>query len=128
MEEDMEILTTKADFEYFKKRCLFWIDYFGLKGWEYYFFHEQWNEKTFANVRINVIGRVVSLNLSKKWSNVRKTTKVELDKCAFHEVCEVLLGRLSYLAIERFIKDEEVDEEVHNIVRTLEKVVLEKRL
>jgi len=111
--------TTKKDFEIFKKEFLKWFNVFGLKDWKIYFFHDQIDETSYANITYNVAGRVatVRFNLEHngRYNNIKET--------AFHEVCELLLGKLVAVAEYRYVTENEITEATHDIIRRLEKVI-----
>ena len=112
--------TTDKDFEIFKGECEKWIQYFGLLGWEVSYAHKEFERKEImADICYNIFSRaaVIRLNL-KRPKNECNDQSIKLS--AFHEVCELLLGRLTYMAEARFLADGEVEEETHNIIRTLE--------
>lgn len=55
----------------------------------------------------------------------KDTTFEEVDKSAFHEVCEVLLLDLRRYA-DKSCSEVIIDKEVHKVIRTLENVLWEK--
>lgn len=118
--------TTKEHFEIFKKEAYKWIRIFGLYNWEVFFTHEKWND-TRAESSIDSTGKVATINLSITWKNL-KPTKEYIKEAAFHEVCELLLDPLAFLARERHITKEQIDMETHNIIGILEKVILKREL
>ena len=60
---------------------------------------------------------VISLNTAADEKNVNPAL------IAFHEVTELLLARIRYLATERYIQPDEVDDAIHECIRTLENSV-----
>ena len=125
----MKNCTTKKHFEIFKKEALRWLDFFGLKGWQVHFLHKKKNSVR-ASVIFNCVGRVATFVLNTHWSEQDgiRFTDHDVRRCAFHEVCELLLGRLNDMASQRFNLDElDVEEEIHQIIRTLENVIFEKQ-
>lgn len=119
-------LTTKEDFELFKKCIRYWIKHFGLYGWDVHLDH-QTDKDSLAYTSYNVPNRSVTIVLSKDWS-CTKVTDIQIDKTAFHEIGELLMMRLRFIAEARFISEEEVEEEVHNIIRILERVIWETKV
>lgn len=113
--------TTKAHFDLFKKEFLRWVDKLGLKGWNFYFQHVA-REKTNACIlppdKLEVRNITVCLN-----TDVDEE-EINMKRLALHEALEVLLLRLSFIAACRFCQQEEIDEERHHIIMTLEKVLL----
>jgi hypothetical protein len=113
--------TTKEDFEKFKKFTMYWVDFFGLRNWEVEFDHKE-DDTSMAYTTFNVLNRNVMIVLAMDWGE-RKVTDEELDKTAFHEVCEVLLLKIRYIADARYIMDEDIGSEIHDVIRVLENVV-----
>jgi hypothetical protein len=114
--------TTKKHFKLFKRECRKWIRTFGLHGWEVYYFHEEDGDNHRAWASYKAVGRVCSLCLGTTWETI-KPTKRHIRLAAFHEVCELLLARLSTEAKYRFASEEVVDEASHEVIRILEKVI-----
>lgn len=114
-------LTSQEDFELFKKCVMYWVGQFGLYGWDIRLLHQE-DEDSIAYARYNVPNRLVSIILAKNWDD-KVVTDVQIDKAAFHEVGELLMMRLRFIAESRFITEEEIGEEIHGIIRILENVV-----
>ena len=113
--------TTPEQFEIFKVEFTKWQKFFGLLGWEVSFDHRDIEHR--GTITFDIASRCATVTLGKKWDNYDiEIDKVDICKTAFHEACELLLGRLRVLALARFLHQEEIDEEVHVIVRTLENV------
>ena len=126
----MKNYTTKKQFKIFQDQVIKWLEYFGLKGWQVHFIHKKTDAR--AKLIFNCVGRIATFILSADWSKIDddgiQITDHDIRKCAFHEVCELLLGRLNDMAKQRFNLDElDVDEELHHIIRTLENVIFEKQ-
>lgn len=119
-------LTTKEDFELFKKCITYWIKHFGLYGWDVHLDHRT-DKDSLAYTSYNVPNRSVTIVLSKDW-DCTKITDIQIDKSAFHEIGELLMMRLRFIAETRFISEEEIGEEVHNIIRILEHVIWKPRI
>ena len=117
--------TTKKHFAIFQKECEKWIEIFGLKGWEVCFEHEEEKNKL-ATINYDVVGRLAIFTLSTYWK--RTISNYELKRSGFHEVCELLLGRLNIMITQRYdLNEQEQEEEIHAIVRTLENVMFKKK-
>jgi hypothetical protein len=69
--------------------------------------------------------RRVTIAYSLDFMHEKDTTLVEVDKSAFHEVCEVMLLDLRRHA-EKSCSEVIIDKEVHKVIRTLENVLWEK--
>jgi len=117
--------TTPEHFEIFKKEVRHWLEAFGLKGWEVFFKHAEPPEPGRGYIGYSLLGRVATFYLAPKWENYEKPIQPqEVARVAFHETCELVLARLYILARERFIREDEIKEEIHHIIRTLENVIL----
>lgn len=125
--ESKKVMTTPEHFKVFKGEFLRWIDIFGLKAWEIFFDHREPPEPCRAYLSYNTSGRVATVMLSPAWENFDEPpTKEMIRKVAFHEACELLLARFNILAQERYVQRDEIREELHTIIRTLENVVFPK--
>jgi hypothetical protein len=117
--------TTRQHFDVFKAECKKWLDYFGLKGWQIDYLHDK-AEGNRACVGWKITGRVATITLATEWEDWRSVpiTDDEIRRVAFHEVCELLLSRMTMMAKNKIANHEDaVDEESHVIIRTLENVV-----
>ena len=119
--------TTRRHFEIFKKECEKWIKVFGMLGWRFYYQHKDINGNQLAYCifpdkpedRVFTLGMTVNLECDFSMLDFRRS--------AFHEVMEAFLYRLSFLAEARYVQPDEVGEERHHLIRTLETVVFERR-
>ena len=85
-----------------------------------YLNYDNWLILTF-----HVENKRADIFLCEDWDGLEKTDR-ELDKTAFHEVCEVLLLRIRYLAGKREFSYDELDGEIHSIIRILTAKIFEK--
>ena len=107
--------TNKRHFKQFCKSFLKYLDFFGVTGWEVLFYHDDPDDEDIdAYVRANIQNRTILVGLYKEIS------REDVDFLAFHEAAEVFLYKLRYLADSRYIVKDEIDEEVHNLIRVLE--------
>ena len=116
--------TIKEDFKLFVEECEKWIDFFGLKDWYVIFDHEDIEDQYEGSTARYVYdrkARVVRITLN-KILNVMEDKRKVLKVAAFHEVSELLLIRLIDFA-HGDVPIEEIDEEIHVIVRRLENSV-----
>jgi len=119
--------TTKANYELFKSECKKWITVFGMLGWEVYYQHKDLSGNQFAYCLWPQTpqDRVFTIGLSKNLPEY-DDLEMEIKRSAFHEVMEAFLYRISYLGEARYLQPEEIPEERHHIIRTLEKVIFKK--
>ena len=120
-----EYKTSKTQFKLFQDECWKWINIFGLKGYEYTFEHDDSDTSARAHFGVNVVGRVAVITLTKTWG-LERPTDLEVKKSAFHEICEVLLVRLNDIASQRGFCEEDLEEEIHNVIRILENTLFHK--
>lgn len=108
--------------ELFKKCVRRYIEIFGLRDYEV-FIDEQLNSNVRASCSwhdMNDGAQQLSIFYSKQWIEDEKRNNKEIDKVAFHEVCEGLLSEINNLCYERFIQEREVRTAIHRIIRRLE--------
>jgi hypothetical protein len=91
-------------------------------GWEVNFEHKLYLYNAQSVCITNQQGRTCTIALATEWIAL-KPTDLEIRKAAFHEVCELLLSRLNTFAKYRFVRESQIDEESHNLIRILERVV-----
>lgn len=117
---------TQKQFNLFRLEVLKWIDFFGLKEWQTCFLFEKINNR--AEIRYNCVSGIAVFVLNTGWNEMNKAwvNDANIKKAGFHEVCELLLGRLSDMADRRHdVTEAGVEEEKHRIIRTLENVLWE---
>jgi len=110
--------TTQKDFEYFKDRCNFWQEFFGLINWKIYLDHKKTD--VLASCYTDYCGQVATLTLSTSWN--MPVTKESLNVSAIHEVLEIMLSPLMSMAKSRVWDYEDYEKEHHSIIRTLERL------
>ena len=113
--------TSDADYSYFQKRFQHWAGFYGLHEWKIYFKHED-IENAYAYICISAIGRCCTVYLAINWP--QKPLKEKLDESAFHEATHLLLGKIDILSRDRYISEDQINNEIHGIVRILERVIL----
>ena len=117
--------TTAKDFQLFKTECRKWIDFFGLKGWEVHYRHENTDVLSRAMILFNPIkDRVVVIILALDWKN-DKIDSYAIRRSAFHEVMELFLYPIMSLVNARSLMEDEAETEKHNLIRTLENVLFD---
>lgn len=120
--------TTPEHFSLFKKECRHWIDRFGLRDWNVTFRqmdieNSDPDSVTGAECVADLKGRVAALVLQADWRDVEVTNRL-VREMAFHEVCHLLLWCLMQLALRRSVSEEDIQAEVHAVIRRLENVIL----
>lgn len=65
----------------------------------------------------------ITIAYANEWLNDEDTTLEEIDKTAFHEVCEALLWELQALCHGRFIMEKDIPNAVHRVIRRLENTI-----
>ena len=119
-----KIKTTKKQFEIFKIEAERWIRQLGLTEWEVYYSHCKLGLK--AQCKYNLIGRNATISLSTEYidDSIDYDLESDIKRSAFHEVCELLLGPLESMVVQRYaLGADDVREETHRIIRRLENFV-----
>ena len=117
--------TSPKHFKMFKNEFNYWVDKFGLTGWKIDFEHGGGEDVDDANAWLNVHsvkGRLVTAGLAKTVDCLE-----DISQYAFHEVSELLLTRIMFIAECRYCQPEEITEECHNLIRILENVVFKNQ-
>jgi hypothetical protein len=115
-----EVTSTKDDLRLFRERVLYWMDRFGLVGWDEVFNHKDTDQEgQNAAIGWDVEGRTCTFFLHK---NVEEP--LEIEKEAFHVVGHLFLARLSVMAMDRHMTAREFREELNAVLRTLQGLLL----
>lgn len=112
---------TKEHFDYFKKRCEYWKDLFGLKNWHILCIRTEIDADYFASLEADVNGYCATIYLNKRrhWP----VTRDSLDYSALHEIVHVVLARYRSTAKARFVNEAELHEAEEEAVRTICSVI-----
>ncbi len=111
---------TKKDFEIFQDEFNYWVNVYGLRGWEFHFvFDEKTGEDARAQIFRDHDARITIVMLATKWQG-SEPTEYNIRKCGFHEATELLLSKINDLTRKRSVSDEQIEEEIHNLIRILE--------
>jgi hypothetical protein len=115
--------------DFFKERITFYQQYFGLLSYNIAIL-PQTKENTcattyFGDSESDKANRRITIAYTLSFITNPKTTLEEIDKTAFHEICEVFLGKLRDMA-SIGISELHVDNEIHLIIRTLENTLFSK--
>lgn len=113
-------------FNYFIERVYYWVSYFGLYNWRItVHLDEDSEENDLAYTTFVVSNKRADIFLCADWQDI-EMTDIELDRTAFHEVTEVLLLKIRYLAGKRTYNSDEIDGEIHSIISILTEKIFEK--
>jgi hypothetical protein len=112
----------QIQFKKVKKYIRKWIDLFGLQGYQVsVMFGEVDNEKAAASVSFDVTERVAIVVIDKSVEG--ELSDRVLEKIAVHEMLELLLGGMRNL-IESLYNSDVADQEIHIVIRTLERLLV----
>lgn len=112
--------TTKKQFKEFCAECRKWIKKFGLTEWEIYFYHE----KIDAAARVVGSTKEMTADILLSTEIEGPVFKTEIKRCAFHEVCELLLLDVRTHLDFVFCKGE-IDNLLHKIIYRLQNTYFE---
>ena len=65
----------------------------------------------------------IEICYTKTWLNDIDTKLDEIDKTAFHEVCETILSELQQISRARFITEKDIPNAVHRVIRRFENII-----
>lgn len=116
--------TTKADFELFCKECYDWVKYFNLEEYEIVFKHTK-IDGAYADTCTDAQSHQALIRLNVVWPE--SPTELTIRQTAFHEVIELLLGRLRCFSSSRFVLEREIDEAVHGVIMRLQNTVFRQK-
>lgn len=121
---------SKKHFNIFKKECSKWLTYFHLGSWKIFYNFEKLDGcyGELGGVCFGSRTAIITMN-STGWKDER--TERELiaivKEVAFHEICELFLDKLDTLAkCKRLVKEIEINDARHAIIRVLEKRIFLK--
>ena len=117
---------TRKHFDYFKKRCDYWLERFHQSQWTVYY---QFNppepdRNSHATASYNYVQRTATIFLWNEWADSDETrTKTgildSLDNCACEEATHLIIAPLHILATVRYTNEEEVSATVEAITHTI---------
>jgi len=116
--------TTSRQFKIYRETCQKWIDIFGLKNWRITFRHLPMPIDVAAQCTWYTESGSCYLDFNKETNSDCDFSESEIKRYAFHEVMHLVLGRINTLAECRYIQQEEIDQEVHAVIRLFENVIL----
>ena len=117
--------TTAKHFAYFKERCIFWADKFGLDEWDIKYFHENADSDrhSLATTHRFYLDCTAGIYLSTEWNNRNPINETSLDETACHEMTHLLLGNFALLGYSRFASRDELDKAEEALVVKLCKLL-----
>lgn len=92
--------TTNEHFKHFVEFCEAEIKAFGLTDWEVYYYHEDLPDNAAAQTEAHHEARVAYISLTTDWGKTPITSS-ELQRVAYHEICELLLVEYAELVNRR---------------------------
>lgn len=111
----------KENIRHFVRMVAFYKEVLGIFDWEIYV-----DEGTSKNDRAWILsdleGRLSTIFFSKVWITDFDTTLDEVDRVAFHEVCEASLAEIRLMMLE-FYAEKIVNSLIHSMVRRMENVL-----
>lgn len=117
--------TNGSHLKIFEEECRIWIKFFGLLDWMISFDHEKLDEIR-ATVTFDVVARQATFCLSTDWDREPKDWLIQ--KTAFHEVCELRYAKIESMLNDRVsYKSDNVEEEIHSLIRVLENQIFPYR-
>jgi hypothetical protein len=120
VQEEKQYNTNKKHYNFFITECKRYQKVLSLYDWQIYYSHMK-NESNLAWCNANEDGANATISLNTDWSYTEPTNE-ELSRCAFHEVCELLLWKLDEMA-RIGCSPKRCNEERHAIIRRLENTV-----
>ena len=120
-----DTILREEHFELFKETCNHMINILGFTNWEINFaFVVDGHDEDMAWVNYNIPAKKALFYLNKIWhGSIYRDLKYEVIMCAIHEVCELLLAPLNYLAKETLESRHDIVVYLnHTVIRRLEKV------
>lgn len=120
----MKYKVTKEHFAYFKKRCEYWRNAFGLKNWHLEVYHHELDPPIVACTDANYSGYVATIYLAK--TRTYPVKRDDLDRMALHEIIHLAHARYRAVAKSRFVSEEEIDEADEEVTRLLVNAIRRK--
>ena len=117
---------TEEHLEYFSQCCDEFIELFGLKDWNIHC--SMADTCNIAETVRNVRGHIASVFLCKEWDDtVVALDRPRLRSSALHEICHVVLARMSYYGKDRFPAQDAQDEAEEAAIRRIVNAFLGKK-
>jgi hypothetical protein len=113
-------------FDYFVSCCKLILSSLGFNDWNlsYRFIEESGENARAMTVLYDRDNRVASIVLCNSWDI--PVDEFTLTRVAFHECCELMIGDLSLIAMDRCFNEGEYERASHRLIRTLENVLFQR--
>ena len=111
--------TTTKQFEAFKTAFLDTQKALGLTQYRAYFFHVD-TDGTYAEIEVDEMGKVASVSMTKTIKEAGLAKEFDPEKHARHECLHLASHRLVWLGRNRYIENNDLDEEWEALTRRLE--------
>ncbi len=121
MPKTTEKLFPQKYLKLFRIKAEYWFKYFGLLDFSLKIRISSTNMDNLAEATCDHLAKYSTITISKYWPDDH-LNEYEVKLTAFHEVCEILLGRIRALAIGKF-SEEEVNETIHSIINRLQNTI-----
>lgn len=112
--------TSKADFELFKKYVEKYYNAFGLMRYRLYVSHDDLDNGVWGSCKVHLRDMLAEITFNKHPTGVDLPNKEDIKTCAFHEVCELLMARLSINGSARFVSECDMEEARHEVICLME--------
>ena len=106
--------------KYFTKRVYHYHKVMGLLDWEIYV--DSTSDNCYGKIGFDTDGRVATVSYNREWIRSKDATKIEVDKTAFHEICELSLADIN-INLSLTHADCVVSLWLHRHIRMLENVL-----
>ncbi len=105
-------LVTKATFNFFCRRCRYWLKQFGQTDWTVYFDHAKVEDGA-AELRYDYDARGLTFALPLELDD---TSRKSVEHSAIHEVAHAAVAQLEDAAKNRYATEKEIDAAVEAVV------------
>lgn len=113
---------TQKHFKLFRAECEKQLERLGLKGWKIYYQFKPLKD-SFGRSEWKYAGRVATITLATDFPKPFDNLEEQIKQTALHECLEILLASVSSLAEDRTWDRFVFDAALHDVIRTLEKLL-----
>lgn len=119
-------------FEVFKEEARKWMTFWGLTEWEVFFVFSPDEDGCRASCYTKHFDKICHLALNKRPDLCEPPNEISIRKSAFHEVCELLLSSLTFIALDEEIPYTErkglTESESHAVIRRMENALFAEKV